>query len=195
MSSSTRSINAMPHSPQHFVNDRNVDRLPDGMEYAMFGLGCFWGAERKFWQLDGVHVTSVGYAAGNVEHPTYQQVCSGVTNHNEVVRIVYNPAVISYQKLLEEFWLAHNPTQGNRQGNDKGTQYRSGIYTSSELQVSLANESKVYFQGILNQENLGEITTEIVPAPTFYFAEDYHQQYLAKEPNGYCGLGGLGVTY
>lgn len=195
MSSSTSSINAMPHSPQHFVNDRNVDRLPDGMEYAMFGLGCFWGAERKFWQLDGVHVTSVGYAAGNIEHPTYQQVCSGVTNHNEVVRIAYNPAVISYQKLLEEFWLAHNPTQGNRQGNDKGTQYRSGIYTSSELQASLANESKVYFQGILNQENLGEITTEIVPAPTFYFAEDYHQQYLAKEPNGYCGLGGLGVTY
>ena len=195
MSSSNSSIKAMPHSPLHFVNDRNVDRLPDGMEYAMFGLGCFWGAERKFWQLEGVHVTSVGYAAGDVEHPTYQQVCSGSTHHNEVVRVVYNPAVISYQQLLQEFWQAHNPTQGNRQGNDKGTQYRSGIYTFSDQQADLANESKVHFQQVLTQAGFDLITTEILPAPTFYFAEDYHQQYLAKEPNGYCGLGGLGITY
>jgi peptide-methionine (S)-S-oxide reductase len=195
MSSSNSSIKAMPHSPLHFVNDRNVDRLPDGMEYAMFGLGCFWGAERKFWQLEGVHVTSVGYAAGDVEHPSYQQVCSGSTHHNEVVRIVYNPAVISYQQLLQEFWQAHNPTQGNRQGNDKGTQYRSGIYTFSDQQADLANESKVHFQQVLTQAGFDLITTEILPAPTFYFAEDYHQQYLAKEPNGYCGLGGLGITY
>ena len=195
MSSSNSSIKAMPHSPLHFVNDRNVDRLPDGMEYAMFGLGCFWGGERKFWQLEGVHVTSVGYAAGDVEHPTYQQVCSGSTHHNEVVRIVYNPAVISYQQLLQEFWQAHNPTQGNRQGNDKGTQYRSGIYTFSDQQADLANESKVHFQQVLTQAGFDLITTEILPAPTFYFAEDYHQQYLAKEPNGYCGLGGLGITY
>ena len=195
MSSSNSSIKAMPHSPLHFVNDRNVDRLPEGMEYAMFGLGCFWGAERKFWQLEGVHVTSVGYAAGDVEHPSYQQVCSGSTHHNEVVRIVYNPAVISYQQLLQEFWQAHNPTQGNRQGNDKGTQYRSGIYTFSDQQADLANESKVHFQQVLTQAGFDLITTEILPAPTFYFAEDYHQQYLAKEPNGYCGLGGLGITY
>lgn len=195
MSSSNSSIRAMPHSPLHFVNDRNVDRMPDGMEYAMFGLGCFWGAERKFWQLKGVHVTSVGYAAGDVEHPTYQQVCSGSTHHNEVVRLVYNPAVISYQQLLQEFWQAHNPTQGNRQGNDKGTQYRSGIYTFSDQQVDLANESKANFQQALTQAGFDVITTEILPAPTFYFAEDYHQQYLAKEPNGYCGLGGLGITY
>lgn len=195
MSLSNSSIRAMPHAPQHYVNDRNVDRLPDGMEYAMFGLGCFWGAERKFWQLEGVHVTSVGYAAGDIEHPTYQQVCSGSTNHNEVVRIVYNPAVISYQQLLQEFWQAHNPTQGNRQGNDKGTQYRSGIYTFSDQQADLANESKAHFQQVLTQAGFYSITTEILPAPTFYFAEDYHQQYLAKEPNGYCGLGGLGITY
>ena len=195
MSLSNSSIRAMPHAPQHYVNDRNVDRLPDGMEYAMFGLGCFWGAERKFWQLEGVHVTSVGYAAGDIEHPTYQQVCSGSTNHNEVVRIVYNPAVISYQQLLQEFWQAHNPTQGNRQGNDKGTQYRSGIYTFSDQQADLANESKAHFQQVLPQAGFDSITTEILPAPTFYFAEDYHQQYLAKEPNGYCGLGGLGITY
>ena len=195
MSLSNSSIRAMPHAPQHYVNDRNVDRLPEGMHYAMFGLGCFWGAERKFWLLEGVHVTSVGYAAGDIEHPTYQQVCSGSTNHNEVVRVVYNPAVISYQQLLQEFWQAHNPTQGNRQGNDKGTQYRSGIYTFSEQQADLANESKAHFQQVLTQAGFGSITTEILPAPTFYFAEDYHQQYLAKEPNGYCGLGGLGITY
>jgi peptide-methionine (S)-S-oxide reductase len=188
-------MNTMPHTSAHFVNGENVDALPEGMEYAMFGLGCFWGAERKFWQVDGVHVTSVGYAAGGIEHPTYNQVCSGATGHNEVVRVIYNPAVISYQQLLEIFWQAHNPTQGDRQGNDKGTQYRSGLYTYSEQQLKSANESKDSFQQVLSQAGFGAITTEIMQAPTFYFAEDYHQQYLAKEPNGYCGLGGLGLAY
>jgi peptide-methionine (S)-S-oxide reductase len=188
-------MNTMPHASAHFVNGENVDALPEGMEYAMFGLGCFWGAERKFWQLDGVYVTSVGYAAGGTEHPSYKEVCSGASGHNEVVRLIYNPEVISYQQLLEVFWQAHNPTQGDRQGNDKGTQYRSGIYTFSEQQLKLANESKEHFQQRLSPAGLGAITTEIMNAPTFYFAEDYHQQYLAKEPNGYCGLGGLGITY
>jgi peptide-methionine (S)-S-oxide reductase len=189
------SATTMSHASSHFVNGENVDVLPEGMAFAMFGLGCFWGAERKFWQLDGVHVTSVGYAAGGNEHPTYKQVCSGVTGHNEVVRVVYNPKVISYQQLLEVFWQAHNPTQGDRQGNDKGTQYRSGLYAFSEQQLKLANESKESFQQVLSKAGFGAITTEIMLAPTFYFAEDYHQQYLAKEPNGYCGLGGLGLTY
>lgn len=195
MSSLSSSINAMPHSPQHYVNDRSVDRLPEGMEYAMFGLGCFWGAERKFWQLESVHVTSVGYAAGDNEHPTYQQVCSGMTNHNEVVRLVFDPKQISYQQLLEVFWQGHNPTQGNQQGNDVGTQYRSGIYTYSPEQAKLAQESKQHFQEVLTKAGLEDITTEIISAPTFYFAEDYHQQYLAKNPNGYCGLGGLNLSY
>ncbi len=195
MSSLSSSINAMPHSPQHYVNDRSVDRLPEGMEYAMFGLGCFWGAERKFWQLESVHVTSVGYAAGDNEHPTYQQVCSGMTNHNEVVRLVFDPKQISYQQLLEVFWQGHNPTQGNQQGNDVGTQYRSGIYTYSPEQAKLAQESKQHFQQVLTKAGLEDITTEIISAPTFYFAEDYHQQYLAKNPNGYCGLGGLNLSY
>ena len=189
------SATTMSHASSNFVNGENVDVLPEGMAFAMFGLGCFWGAERKFWQLDGVHVTSVGYAAGGNEHPTYKQVCSGVTGHNEVVRVVYNPKVISYQQLLEVFWQAHNPTQGDRQGNDKGTQYRSGLYAFSEQQLKLANESKESFQQVLSKAGFGAITTEIMLAPTFYFAEDYHQQYLAKEPNGYCGLGGLGLTY
>jgi peptide-methionine (S)-S-oxide reductase len=189
------SATTMPHALAHFVNGENVDVLPEGMAFAMFGLGCFWGAERKFWQLDGVHVTSVGYAAGGNEHPTYKQVCSGATGHNEVVRVIYNPEVISYQQLLEVFWQAHNPTQGDRQGNDKGTQYRSGVYAFSEQQLKLANESKSSFQQVLSKAGFAAITTEIMLAPTFYFAEDYHQQYLAKEPNGYCGLGGLGLTY
>jgi peptide-methionine (S)-S-oxide reductase len=189
------SLNAMPHSPQHYVNDRNVDRLPEGMEYAMFGLGCFWGAERKFWQLDGVHVTSVGYSAGKTEHPSYKQVCSGLTGHNEVVRVVFDPAVISYQSLLEVFWQAHNPTQGDRQGNDIGSQYRSGIYTFNSEQETLALASKQHYQQQLNQAGFTDITTEIIAAPVFYFAEDYHQQYLAKNPGGYCGLGGLGLSY
>jgi peptide-methionine (S)-S-oxide reductase len=185
----------MPHASTHFVNGENVDTLPEGMEYAMFGLGCFWGAERKFWQVEGVYVTSAGYAAGTIENPTYNQVCSGSVGHNEVVRVVYNPEVVSYQQLLEIFWQAHNPTQGDRQGNDKGTQYRSGLYTFSEQQFKLANESKESFQQTLSQAGFGAITTEILSAPTFYFAEDYHQQYLAKEPNGYCGLGGLGLAF
>lgn len=189
------SLNVMPHSPQHYVNDRNVDRLPEGMEYAMFGLGCFWGAERKFWQLDGVHVTSVGYSAGTTEHPSYKQVCSGLTGHNEVVRVVFDPSVISYQSLLEVFWQAHNPTQGDRQGNDIGSQYRSGIYTFNSEQEKLALASKQHYQQKLSQEGFADITTEIIAAPVFYFAEDYHQQYLAKNPNGYCGLGGLGLSY
>jgi peptide-methionine (S)-S-oxide reductase len=186
---------AIPHASPHFVNGEVVDVLPEGMEYAMFGLGCFWGAERKFWLLEGVHVTSVGYAGGEIDHPTYQQVCSGITHHNEVVRLVYNPALISYQRLLEVFWQSHNPTQGDRQGNDMGTQYRSGIYTFSEQQFEAARVSKKHFQQVLTQGGYGDITTEIIPAPTFYFAEDYHQQYLAKEPNGYCGLGGLNLSY
>jgi peptide-methionine (S)-S-oxide reductase len=185
----------MPHASAHFVNGENVDVLPAGMEYAMFGLGCFWGAERKFWQLEGVYVTSVGYTGGDNEHPTYNQVCSGITNHNEIVRLIYNPDVISYQKLLEVFWQAHNPTQGDRQGNDMGTQYRSGIYTFSEQQLESANKSKEHFQQVLSQAGFSEVTTEIMTASPFYFAEDYHQQYLAKEPNGYCGLGGLNLTY
>jgi peptide-methionine (S)-S-oxide reductase len=185
----------MPHSAVHFVNGGNVDQLPVAMEYAMFGLGCFWGAERKFWLLEGVTVTSVGYTAGNLEHPTYQQVCSGTSGHNEVVRVAYNPEVISYQQLLEVFWQSHNPTQGDRQGNDKGTQYRSGIYTFSEQQLKLANESKEHFQQVLSRADFGAITTEILAAPEFYFAEDYHQQYLAKNPGGYCGLGGMGLCY
>jgi peptide-methionine (S)-S-oxide reductase len=185
----------MTHDELHFVNGKNVDVLPEGMEYAMFGLGCFWGAERKFWQLEGVYATSVGYAAGSVENPTYQQVCSGTTEHNEVVRIMFDPTEISYQALLEEFWQAHNPTQGMRQGNDKGSQYRSGIYTYSAEQVELAGASKHSFQQVLTQSGFGDITTEILAAPEFYFAEDYHQQYLAKNPNGYCGLGGLGLCY
>lgn len=185
----------MPHAQLHFVNAKNVDKLPAGMEYALFGLGCFWGAERKFWQLEGVHVTSVGYAAGSIEHPTYKQVCSGKTDHNEVVRVMFDPTKISYQQILEIFWKSHNPTQGNRQGNDKGTQYRSGIYAFSDEQLVLAQQSKAHFQTVLTESGFGAITTEIIPAPTFYFAEDYHQQYLAKEPNGYCGLGGLGLEY
>ncbi len=188
-------VSTMAHAQLHFVHATNVDSLPEGMEYAMFGLGCFWGAERKFWPLEGVHATSVGYAAGGVENPTYKQVCSGATGHNEVVRLMFNPKKISYQQLLEVFWQSHNPTQGDRQGNDMGTQYRSGIYAFSDDQLLLANESKQHFQQVLNQAGFGAITTEIMPAPEFYFAEDYHQQYLAKEPNGYCGLGGLNLSY
>ena len=188
-------VSTMAHAQLHFVHATNVDSLPEGMEYAMFGLGCFWGAERKFWQLEGVHATSDGYAAGGIENPTYKQVCSGATGHNEVVRLMFNPKKISYQQLLEVFWQSHNPTQGDRQGNDMGTQYRSGIYAFSDDQLLLANESKQHFQQVLNQAGFGAITTEIMPAPEFYFAEDYHQQYLAKEPNGYCGLGGLNLSY
>lgn len=185
----------MTHNELHFVNGKNVDEWSDSYQQAMFGLGCFWGAERFFWQLDGVVVTSVGYAAGDTLDPSYQEVCSGLTGHNEVVRIVFDPQVISYQQLLEAFWQAHNPTQGMRQGNDTGSQYRSGIYTYSDQQMELAETSKEHYQQVITQSGYAEITTETIAAPTFYFAEDYHQQYLAKNPGGYCGLGGLGLCY
>ena len=159
----------------------------------MFGLGCFWGAERKFWEADGVWVTAVGYAAGVTPNPTYEEVCSGRTGHGEVVLVVFDPTRVTYDELLRIFWEGHNPTQGMRQGNDVGTQYRSGIYAFSDEQLAAAEQSRVEYQKALSEAGHGEITTEILPAPTFYFAEDYHQQYLAKNPGGYCGLGGTGV--
>ena len=180
---------------KHFVNGNPLKPpFPDGMEQAMFGLGCFWGAERKFWQADGVFTTAVGYAAGITPNPTYREVCSGMTGHNEVVFVVFDPAVISYSELLKIFWESHNPTQGMRQGNDTGTQYRSGIYCYSKEQQQLAEASKVMYQEALTQAGLNAITTEILDAPPFYYAEDYHQQYLAKNPGGYCGLGGTNVA-
>ena len=157
-------------------------------------MGCFWGAERLFWSLDGVHATAVGYAAGATPNPTYEEVCSGRTGHNEVVRVIYDPARIGYARLLTTFWEGHDPTQGMRQGNDAGTQYRSGIYTTSDEQAALAEESRAAFQAALSAASYGAITSEILPAPEFYYAEDYHQQYLAKNPMGYCGLGGTGVA-
>ncbi|BAU42926.1 peptide-methionine (S)-S-oxide reductase MsrA [Leptolyngbya sp. O-77] len=181
---------------RHFVNGNPLQPpFPDGMELALFGLGCFWGAERKFWQQEGVYSTSVGYAAGITPNPTYQEVCSGLTGHNEVVRVVYNPSVISYEDLLKVFWESHDPTQGMRQGNDVGTQYRSGIYVYSEAQRQAAEASLQRYQAALKAEGYGSITTEILDAPEFYYAEDYHQQYLAKNPGGYCGLGGTKVCY
>jgi peptide-methionine (S)-S-oxide reductase len=178
----------------HFVNGNPLQGpFPDHLRLALFGMGCFWGVERKFWQLEGVYSTSAGYAAGITKNPTYQEVCSGMTGHNEVVLVVYDPAVRSYQDLLQAFWEGHNPTQGMRQGNDTGTQYRSGIYTYDEQQAAQATASFETFQAALVGAGYGEITTEILPAPTYYYAEDYHQQYLAKNPNGYCGLGGTGV--
>jgi peptide-methionine (S)-S-oxide reductase len=180
---------------RHFVNGSPLKGpFPEGLEMAMFGLGCFWGAERRFWQQNGVFSTAVGYAAGITPNPTYQEVCSGMTGHNEVVLVVFDPAQISYESLLTVFWEAHNPTQGMRQGNDVGTQYRSGIYTYSEAQRTAAVASRDRYQAALGAAGHGEITTEILDAPPFYYAEDYHQQYLAKNPNGYCGLGGLGVA-
>ena len=179
----------------HFVNgNRIVAPFPTGLRTAMFGLGCFWGAERKFWQLPGVYSTAVGYAAGQTPNPTYEEVCSGYTAHNEVVLVVYDPAKISYEALLKTFWESHDPTQGMRQGNDVGTQYRSGIYTFDVEQRAAAESSREAYQDELNRAGYGTITTEILDAPTFYYAEDYHQQYLAKNPNGYCGLGGTGVS-
>lgn len=184
----------MPVPDSHFVNGNPLKPpYPDGMEMAMFGMGCFWGAERKFWQLTGVYTTAVGYAAGVTPNPTYQEVCTGMTGHNEVVRVVYDPKIISYEELLKVFWENHDPTQGMRQGNDVGTQYRSGIYVYSEAQKKLAEASRYMYQKALNSEKYGEITTEIPDAPEFYYAESYHQQYLAKNPNGYCGLGGTKV--
>lgn len=179
----------------HYVNGNPLSPpYPAGLELAMFGLGCFWGAERKFWQKDGVFITAVGYAGGLTPNPTYQEVCSGLTGHNEVVRVVFDPQAVSYGELLQVFWENHNPTQGMRQGNDVGTQYRSGIYTYSEEQQQLAEASRDAYQVGLNKAGYGKITTEVLPAPEFYYAEEYHQQYLAKNPNGYCGLGGTNVA-
>ncbi|MEL7151149.1 MAG: peptide-methionine (S)-S-oxide reductase MsrA [Pseudomonadota bacterium] len=186
---------AIPTAETHFVNGRPLTLdVPEGMEVAVFGMGCFWGVERMFWKLDGVYLTMVGYAAGHTENPTYQEVCTGQTGHNEVVRVVYDPSVVSYETLLKTFWEGHDPTQGMRQGNDTGTQYRSGIYYTSDAQKAAAETTKAAFAKGLSSAGYGAVTTEILPAPTFYFAEDYHQQYLAKNPGGYCGLGGTGVT-
>ena len=186
---------AMPVPDKHHVNGNPLlPPFPAGMELALVGMGCFWGAERKFWQLEGVYSTSVGYAAGYTPNPTYQEVCSGLTGHNEVVRVVFDPAVVSYEQILKTFWESHNPTQGMRQGNDVGTQYRSGIYVYSETQRQLAEASKKAYQSSLSAAGYGAITTEILEAPEFYYAEAYHQQYLAKNPGGYCGLGGTNVA-
>ncbi|MCZ8310901.1 MAG: peptide-methionine (S)-S-oxide reductase MsrA [Magnetospirillum sp.] len=180
---------------KHFVNGQALEPpYPAGSVTAMFGLGCFWGAERKFWQLPGVHVTAVGYAAGYTPNPTYEEVCSGATGHNEVVHVVFDPARIAYERLLQVFFESHDPTQGMRQGNDVGTQYRSGIYTYSPTQQAAAERAKAAFAPVLAKAGFGAITTEILSAPEFYYAEAYHQQYLAKNPNGYCGLGGTGVS-
>jgi len=188
-------LEKMPLPERHFVNGHPLaPPYPAGMELAMFGLGCFWGAERKFWETPGVYVTAVGYAGGFTPNPTYEEVCTGLTGHNEVVRVVFDPKVTSYETLLRVFWENHDPTQGMRQGNDIGTQYRSGIYVYSPEQRQLAEASRDAYQQALSRFGYGPITTEIVDAPEFYFAEEYHQQYLAKNPGGYCGLGGTGVT-
>ncbi len=185
----------IPTAKIHFVNGRPLKGpFPDGMEFAMFGMGCFWGVERLFWGIDGVWVTSAGYAGGHTLNPTYREVCSGMTGHNEVVRLVYDPAKVQYSSFVKIFWERHNPTQGMRQGNDVGTQYRSGIYTYGAAQKEAAGLSQKGYEDRLNASGFGEITTEIVDAPEFYFAEDCHQQYLAKNPTGYCGLRGTGVS-
>lgn len=186
----------MPVPEKHFVNGHPLKPpFPAGIETAVFGFGCFWGAERKFWQQEGVYTTAVGYAAGSTPNPTYQEVCSGMTGHNEVVLVAYDPKVISYEQLLKVFWESHDPTQGMRQGNDVGTQYRSGIYVYSDEQRKLAEASLKTYQEELAKAGYKEISTEILDAPEFYYAEAYHQQYLAKNPNGYCGLGGTKVCY
>ncbi len=185
----------IPTAPEHFVFHRPLTpEVPEGLAEAMFGMGCFWGVERMFWKLQGVWLTMAGYAGGYTPNPTYEEVCSGKTGHNEVVRVVFDPAEISYEALLKVFWEGHDPTQGMRQGNDMGTQYRSGIYAYGAVQKAAAEGSKAEFQGRLKAAGYGAITTEILEAPEFYFAEGYHQQYLAKNPGGYCGLGGTGVT-
>ncbi len=179
----------------HHVNGARLSPpFPAGLERAIFGMGCFWGAEKKFWQLPGVYSTAVGYAAGLTPNPTYREVCSGMTGHNEVVLVVFDPKKISYDALLKTFWEHHDPTQGMRQGNDTGTQYRSGIYVFDDAQRDAALRSRDTFQEQLSKRGFGAITTEILPASEFYYAEDYHQQYLSKNPDGYCGLGGTGVT-
>ncbi len=185
----------LPTASLHYVNGAALKGpYPEGMEEIIVGLGCFWGAERKFWQLKGVHVTAVGYAAGYTPNPTYEEVCSGRTGHNEVVKVVFDPKIVSLEQVLACFWESHDPTQGMRQGNDVGTQYRSGIYTTSAAQKEAALASKASYEKALKARGYGPITTEILDAPAFYYAEDYHQQYLAKNPGGYCGLGGTGVS-
>ena len=185
----------MPVPERHFVNGHSLQPpFPDGLATAVFALGCFWGAERKLWQLPGVYSTSVGYIAGHTANPTYREVCTGMTGHTEAVQVVYDPKVIRYDDLLKAFWENHDPTQGMRQGNDVGTQYRSGIYYVDDAQRKAAEASRDQFQQELTTARYGPITTEILPASEFYYAEDYHQQYLAKNPGGYCGLGGTGVT-
>jgi peptide-methionine (S)-S-oxide reductase len=188
-------VERMSVSGKHFVNGRELEPpFPDGMERAMFAMGCFWGAERKFWELNGVYSTAVGYAAGHTPNPTYREVCTGMTGHTEAVLVVFDPKVIRFEDLLQTFWENHDPTQGMRQGNDVGTQYRSGIYYYDAAQRRAAEASRDAYQGRLKAAGLAAITTEILPAPEFYYAEDYHQQYLAKNPGGYCGLGGTGVS-
>ncbi len=185
----------IPAAAPHYVNGAPLDApYPEGSEIAIFGLGCFWGAERAFWKLPGVLVTAAGYSGGYTPNPSFEEVCSGKTGHNEVVRVVFDPRKISYAELLKTFWESHDPTQGMRQGNDKGTQYRSGIYTNSEAQAAEAQSSKKAYELALRARGYSAITTEILPAGEFYFAEEYHQQYLAKNPRGYCGLGGTGVS-
>jgi peptide-methionine (S)-S-oxide reductase len=186
----------IPTARSHFLNGNALKGpYPEGFAKAIFGMGCFWGAERKFWELgEGIHVTAVGYAAGHTPNPTYQEVCTGRTGHNEVVLVVYDPSKISYERLLQTFWENHDPTQGMRQGNDVGTQYRSGIYVFDAAQRQAAEASKAMYDKALKERRFDPVTTEILDAPTFYFAEDYHQQYLAKNPAGYCGLGGTGVS-
>lgn len=183
-------------SEKHFVNQNRLSEpFSKNMQFALFGMGCFWGAERKFWEMEQVYSSMVGYSAGCTPNPSYDEVCSGLTGHNEVVRVVYDPSLVSFESLLNVFWLSHNPTQGMRQGNDVGTQYRSGIYYYDEKQKQSAIKSRDKLQKSLNVSGIGNLTTEIIPATDFYYAEDDHQQYLAKNPGGYCGLGGLNIPY
>lgn len=185
----------MPVPERHFVNgNRIVPPFPEGLQLAQFGMGCFWGAERKFWEVPGVYATAVGYSGGETPNPTYEEVCSGFTNHTEAVLVVFDPSRVSYEALLKVFWESHDPTQGMRQGNDVGTQYRSALYTYDEAQARAAEASREAFQKALKARGYGRITTEIRAAPEFFYAEEYHQQYLAKNPGGYCGLGGTGVS-
>lgn len=189
-------IDVMPVDNRHFVNGNFIQSpFPENLQSVVFGLGCFWGAERKFWRQQGVYSTAVGYSAGFTPNPSYEEVCSGFTGHNEVVLVVFDPVRISLQSLLTIFWQSHNPTQGMRQGNDSGTQYRSGIYTANDNQLQQALSSRDHYQARLDINAMGTITTEIQPASSFYYAEGYHQQYLAKNPTGYCGLGGLNIDY
>jgi len=186
----------VPVPEAHFVNGHPLQPpFPAGLQRALFGLGCFWGAEKRFWECAGVYTTAVGYAGGHTPNPTYREVCSGQTGHNEVVLVIFDTEIVSYAGLLGRFWESHNPTQGMRQGNDVGTQYRSGIYTCNDSQQHQAEQSLCHYQAALSAKGFDAISTEILPAPAFYYAEDYHQQYLAKNPHGYCGLGGTGVCY